>query len=147
MGLHGQGVGRVLDPPPGPPIPPSLALAHFHAHGHGHARSRQVKEPSLEALCRGKKIYEPPRFMSVNTAIEQLLEIEERRGEGVCLPDSKAIGVARVGADDQRILAGTLAELVDQDFGPPLHSLILAGELHHVELEAWQRHHVSSQRS
>lgn len=106
-----------------------------------------MKEPSLEALCRGKKIYEPPRFMSVNTAIEQLLEIEERRGEGVCLPDSKAIGVARVGADDQRILAGTLAELVDQDFGPPLHSLILAGELHHVELEAWQRHHVSSQRS
>lgn len=31
---------------------------------------------------RGRKIYEPPRYMSVNTCIEQLLEIEESRKEG-----------------------------------------------------------------
>lgn len=30
---------------------------------------------------RGKKQYEPPRYMTVNTAIEQLLEIEHTRGE------------------------------------------------------------------
>lgn len=30
---------------------------------------------------RGKKQYEPPRFMTINTAIEQLLEIEQNRGE------------------------------------------------------------------
>lgn len=41
----------------------------------------------LEVVCdpdvilRGKKQYEPPRFMTVNTAIEQLLEVEEARGE------------------------------------------------------------------
>jgi diphthamide biosynthesis methyltransferase len=29
----------------------------------------------------GKKVYEPPRFMTVNTAISQLLEVEEARGE------------------------------------------------------------------
>lgn len=39
----------------------------------------KVKEPSLESLARGRKDYEPPRFMTVNTAIEQLLEIEDRR--------------------------------------------------------------------
>lgn len=38
----------------------------------------KVKEPTLESLARGKKIYEPPRFMSIETAISQLLEIEER---------------------------------------------------------------------
>ena len=42
----------------------------------------QVKEPSLECLARGKKVYEPPRFMSVNTAVEQLLEVEAKRGGG-----------------------------------------------------------------
>ncbi|KAL6780051.1 Diphthine synthase [Auxenochlorella protothecoides] len=100
----------------------------------------KVKEPSLEALCRGKKIYEPPRFMTINTAVEQLLEIEANRGEGACTPESKAVGVARIGADSQQIVAGTLAELVEVDFGAPLHSLILAGEMHHIELEAWERH-------
>ena len=32
-------------------------------------------------LFRGKKEYEPPRYMSINTAIEQLLEVEELREE------------------------------------------------------------------
>lgn len=32
---------------------------------------------------RGKIIYEPPRFMSIRTAIEQLLEVEaNKRGDG-----------------------------------------------------------------
>jgi hypothetical protein len=30
---------------------------------------------------RGTKVYEPPRFMTVNTAISQLLELLEMRGE------------------------------------------------------------------
>ena len=34
----------------------------------------------LVFTCRGKKVYEPPRFMTVNTAISQLLEVEEARG-------------------------------------------------------------------
>jgi hypothetical protein len=34
----------------------------------------------LVFTCRGKKVYEPPRFMTVNTAISQLLEVEEVRG-------------------------------------------------------------------
>uniref|UniRef100_A0A453KH23 diphthine methyl ester synthase n=1 Tax=Aegilops tauschii subsp. strangulata TaxID=200361 RepID=A0A453KH23_AEGTS len=40
----------------------------------------RVKEPTLESLCRGKKVYEPARFMTVNTAISQLLEVEELHG-------------------------------------------------------------------
>lgn len=27
----------------------------------------KVKEPSEEALCRGKRIYEPPRYMTIST--------------------------------------------------------------------------------
>jgi len=40
-----------------------------------------AKEPISESLIRGNKVYEPPRFMTVNTAISQLLEVLELRGE------------------------------------------------------------------
>lgn len=73
--------------------------------------------------------------MSVNTAIEQLLEIEESRGEGAFGPDTLCIGVARLGADSQSIVAGTMEELKAHDFGPPLHSLVIAGDTHVIEEE------------
>ncbi|XP_019313189.1 diphthine methyl ester synthase isoform X1 [Panthera pardus] len=44
----------------------------------------KVKEQSLENLIKGRKIYEPPRYMSVNQAARQLLEIVQNqriRGE------------------------------------------------------------------
>lgn len=46
------------------------------------------------------------------------------------------IGVARVGADSQQIVACSLAEMTSVDLGPPLHSLVIpAGELHPIEEE------------
>lgn len=32
-------------------------------------------------IFRGKKQYEPPRYMTINNAIEQLLEVERTRAE------------------------------------------------------------------
>jgi len=96
----------------------------------------KVKEQSLENLARGRKIFEPPRYMSITTACEQLLEIEEEQRLGVCTTNTLAVGLARVGADDEKIVAGTLEELQSVDFGNPLHSLILVGEnIHELEVE------------
>ncbi|KAI8470148.1 MAG: tetrapyrrole methylase [Monoraphidium minutum] len=95
----------------------------------------KVKEPNLEALCRGKTIYEPPRYMTVNTALEQLLEIEAARGEGAYDDNTLAVGISRLGAPDQQIVAGGMRQLLAADFGPPLHSLIIAGGVHVVEEE------------
>jgi diphthine synthase len=95
----------------------------------------KVKEPTLESLARGKPVYMPPRFMTVKEALEQLLEIEAIRKEGACTSESMCIGVARVGCADQQIVAGTAAELLKVDFGAPLHSLVLVGEAHPLELE------------
>ena len=77
----------------------------------------------------------PPRFMTVNTAIEQLLEIEEDRKEGVISENSLAVGMARLGQPTQKIVFGTLAELKKVDFGAPLHSMALCGEVHPLEAE------------
>lgn len=38
----------------------------------------KVKEPTEESLARGRKVYQPPRFMSIATAISQLLELESK---------------------------------------------------------------------
>lgn len=54
------------------------------------------------------------------------------------LPDvneeSLCIGLARVGSDEQQIVAATLKEMAQVDLGGPLHSLVIAGpELHPLE--------------
>lgn len=99
----------------------------------------KVKEQSMENLMRGRKIYESPRYMTVNQSAEQLLEIVHNRrekGEELALTeDTICVGLARVGADDQAIYTGTLRQLVSCDLGGPLHSLIVTGHLHPVELE------------
>jgi len=92
----------------------------------------KVKEQSIENMARGRKIYEPPRYMTVAQCAQQMLEIEEEvKKEGVYGRESLAVGVARVGAEDEKIVAGTLEELCEADLGKPLHSLVLLGSRTH----------------
>jgi len=92
----------------------------------------KVKEPNLEALARGKIIYEPPRFMTVAQCAAQMIEVEEEiKKEDVYSRRSLAVGAARVGAEDQLIVAGTLEQLAEADLGKPLHSLVLLGRRTH----------------
>ncbi|KAK6507345.1 diphthine synthase [Arthrobotrys musiformis] len=95
----------------------------------------KVKEQSEENLARGRKIYEPPRYMTVAQCASQMLTIEEVRQEGVYSKDSLAIGVARLGSDEQTFTVGTLEELAMADLGPPLHSLVLVGNVHDMEVD------------
>ncbi|KAI7833116.1 diphthine synthase [Kickxella alabastrina] len=96
----------------------------------------KVREQSIENMMRGRQIFEPPRYMSINLAIEQLLEVEEKRQQKAYTKDTLAVGVSRLGSDDQIIKAGTLKQLLTEDFGAPLHSLVLVGSrLHLLEAE------------
>jgi diphthine synthase len=101
----------------------------------------KTKEPTLESLARGKPVYEPPRFMTVNQAISQLLEVEEKRGEGAYGEGTTCVGVARIGAVDQVIVAGPMKRLLDVEFGGPLHSLVIAGEMHEIETEVLEKYY------
>ncbi|KAF8161475.1 tetrapyrrole methylase [Crassisporium funariophilum] len=102
----------------------------------------KVKEQSEENLARGRKIYEPPRYMSIPTAVSQLIETEATRQQGILTADTTlAIALSRVGGGDEneRIVAGTLQELLDHPadaYGQPLHSLVIVGKrLHHLEVD------------
>jgi diphthine methyl ester synthase len=75
------------------------------------------------------------KFLTVNDGIKKLMEIEEKRNEGIITPDSMIIGCARIGGDF-KIVSGTAKELLDVDFGKPLHCLIVPGKLHFIEEEA-----------
>lgn len=97
----------------------------------------KVKEPDFEAMKKGRTVFLPPRYMTVNTAAEQLMESEEKMREKAYDPErTLCVGLARLGQADQRIVAGTLKELVEVDFGEPLHSLIVCGDTHELELDA-----------
>lgn len=104
----------------------------------------KVKEQSYENMARGRKVYEPPRYMTVGQCAEQMLEIEalkKAEGEGkdgAYSEDSLAVGVARVGGKTEKFVSGTLKQLcsTDEELGGPLHSLILLG---------WKTHELESQ--
>ncbi|XP_009424757.1 diphthine methyl ester synthase isoform X4 [Pan troglodytes] len=50
--------------------------------------------------------------------------------------ETLCVGLARVGADDQKIAAGTLRQMCTVDLGEPLHSLIITGgSIHPMEME------------
>lgn len=98
----------------------------------------KMKEQTIENLMKGRKIFEPPRFMTVKQASEQLLEIvENKRQEGdnslAFTEDTVCVGLSRVGSDAQRIVSATLQEMTQIDLGEPLHSLIIPGEMHSLE--------------
>lgn len=48
------------------------------------------------------------------------------------------MGLARLGADDQVIRVATLRQLASCDLGGPLHSLIVTGQLHPLEVDMLQ---------
>lgn len=112
----------------------------------------KVKEQSLENMARGRLIYEPPRYMTVNQCVEQLLEIEENREEGGIIylivaysKNSIGVGMSRVGADHQQIICGTLTELPDADFGAPLHSFVLAGTMRFLEADTLRQYAINKE--
>lgn len=110
----------------------------------------KVKEPDFDAMIKRNKtdVFLPPRYMSVNVAIEQLVEVEEGMqkdgGGGAYDPkETMCVGMARLGQESQCIRAGTMEELLKEDFGGPLHCFVICGEVHDLELEALKMYMVS----
>ncbi|MBN2518685.1 MAG: diphthine synthase [Candidatus Altiarchaeota archaeon] len=77
---------------------------------------------------------EDNKFMTINEAVEILLEIEARENENVFDNETFCVGIARLGGDTF-IKTGKAKELKKWDFGPPPHILVVPGELHFTEEE------------
>lgn len=124
----------------------------------------KVKEQSDENLARNRRIYEKPRFMTIPTAIEQIVSLIEEMNKQEALDDLNkeeeiisteekfknklndienilCIGACRLTAESSKFIVGSLSELSKLDpeeFGKPLHSLVILGQPHNlnpVEIE------------
>jgi diphthamide biosynthesis methyltransferase len=62
--------------------------------------------------------------------------MEEKINGNIFKQDSILCVVARAGADEPVVAAGNIKELIDRDFGPPLHTIVVPGKLHFMEFEA-----------
>jgi len=79
---------------------------------------------------------EKNRYMTASEGIESLLKMEKVRNEHVIQSTDLICVVCQAGSDDARVYADTFENLQSIDFGPPLHSLVIPGELHFMEKEA-----------
>ena len=86
----------------------------------------------LHTLCLLDIKKDLEKYMTVNEAIEILLKIESKRGENVFTNETFCVGCARLGGDFV-IKAGKASELLQFDFGKPLHCLIVPGKMHFME--------------
>jgi diphthine synthase len=93
----------------------------------------KVAEPTKQDLANENYVPQQPRFMTIKQGLEQLKEIELERGDNVINTDTKVVGVARLGQPDQIIKFGSIDDVLNFDFGGPLHSLIVCGNLHFHE--------------
>jgi len=90
----------------------------------------------LHTLCLLDIQADKNKFMSANEGLEILLRIENNRKENILKKDTKAIVLARAGSLNPKIVYGKIVDLIDYDFGSPLHCIIIPGKLHFMEEEA-----------
>ena len=103
---------------------------------------KQNKKNKLHTLLLLDIDAEHNKYMTIKEAIEYLLRVEDKRKEKVFTRITTCVGVARLGSEKPKIISGTAEQLLKADFGEPLHSLIVPGELHFVEEDAikhWER--------
>ncbi|MEZ5333872.1 MAG: diphthine synthase [Methanolobus sp.] len=74
-------------------------------------------------------------YMTVNQALSLLMGVGDKRGEGV-MENAIAVGIARAGSDEPVVKAGYAKDLMEEDFGEPLHILVVPASLHFIEAEA-----------
>ncbi len=75
-------------------------------------------------------------FAPTSPLIASLLQMASAVGTSECGPRTLACVLSRVGSPEVRAFAAPIADLADRDLGPPLHCLVIPGNLHFLEKEA-----------
>lgn len=78
---------------------------------------------------------EEKRFMTANEGMGILLEIEKRRRQGTFTENNLIGVVARAGSENPYIASGSVKDLINHDFGSPMHTMVVPGKLHFIEEE------------
>jgi diphthine methyl ester synthase len=95
----------------------------------------------LHTLCLLDIKADEERFMSVEEGLNLLMQAEGKKKYGIIHEATLAVGCARIGCTNQKIVAAPVAFLKNLEFGPAPHCLIIPGKLHHIEeqmLDQWK---------
>ncbi len=79
---------------------------------------------------------EKNQYMTANEGFELLLKMEKKLKKRLVTNDAIACVVARAGSPNPKIVANTIHHLQSMNFGPPLHTIVIPGNLHFMEIEA-----------
>ena len=99
---------------------------------------RENKKMGLHTLILLDIQADKKRYMTANEGMNLLLKMEERHKEKIIDENSVICVVARAGSNEPVTVAGTVKDLIDRGFGQPLHTLVIPGKLHFIEIEALQ---------
>ncbi|MGD0057287.1 MAG: diphthine synthase [Methanomassiliicoccales archaeon] len=79
------------------------------------------------------------RYMTAAEGTRWLIEAEQRIGKRLIGNRTLVCAGARIGSETERIIGGYPQDIVSVDLGPPLHALVIPGELHFLEARALVR--------
>ena len=74
-------------------------------------------------------------FMTAGEGLSLLLRMEEKKAMGVLSPETEVGVVARAGSEHPALFFGPISSALERDFGPPLHTIVVPGELNFMEKE------------
>lgn len=99
---------------------------------------KENKEMGLHTLVLLDIQADKDKYMTANEGLRFLLKMEENYRENIITEESVVCVVARAGSNEPITVADIVKNLLDRDFGPPLHTIVIPGKLHFMEIEALQ---------
>jgi len=97
---------------------------------------KKNKEIGLHTLVLLDIKQDENRYMTANEGLKFLIEMEKKHNENLIKMDTVSCVVARAGSKNSVLKADLIENLIDFDFGEPLHTIVIPGNLHFMEIEA-----------
>ena len=124
LGLQNYKFGRTITIP--------LPEPNFHPTSF-YERALENFKAGMHTLCLLDIKRDKEKFMTANEALKVLGSIEDKLQGGLVPPERLVCVVARAGSGDALARAGFFKDMLHEDFGGPLHSIVIPGELHFLE--------------
>ncbi len=97
---------------------------------------KENKEMGLHTLVLLDIQSKKDKYMTANEGLELLLEMEDKMKQNIIKEDSVACVVSQAGSPKPSLNSDTIKNLIKKDFGKPLHTIVIPGKLHFMEIEA-----------
>ena len=97
---------------------------------------KENKELGLHTLVLLDIQADNNKYMTAKEGLKFLLKMEEIHNKKIITEESIACIVARAGSSEPIVVANAVKYLLDRNYGSPLHSIVIPGQLHFMEIEA-----------